>query len=71
MNEKKSAILNRYSAEQVAFWIDGYYLPGPMHDPQKSFKHAKEQLIDHMFEHIRNIEAMTFEQWIKMKEAGI
>ena len=67
----KSAFLDRYSAEQVAFWIDGYYTPDPKHDPQKSFKHAKEQLTDHMLEHIRNIEAMTFEQWIVRKEAGI
>ncbi len=76
MSEQKSAILDRYSAEQVAFWIDGYYIhPGGASGLPKSreeaFAMAKDMLIHHMHNHIANIEAMSFDQWIKRKEAGI
>jgi hypothetical protein len=66
-----SAMLDRYSEQQAAFWIDGYFSVKPGQTPEEAAVEAKAELIKRFQKHIEHIEAFTVERFLEMKAKGI
>jgi hypothetical protein len=69
------AILNQYTEQQVAFWIDGYYTVCPSSPetktPEAAFEKAKSAVIRAFEKHIAEVEAMQCGRFLEMKAKGI
>ena len=69
--DKKSAILDRYSEQQAAFWIDGYFNPQPNETDESAFDRAKAELISHLENHIDQVREFGVDTFLYLKRKGI
>ena len=58
---------DRFLNANVAFKIDGYFLPSRNIDANQAFNLAKKELIRHMLKDVELVEAMTLDEFTKIK----
>jgi hypothetical protein len=58
---------DRFLSANVAFKIDGYFLPSRNVDVNQAFDRAKKELIQHILKDVELIRTMTIEEFAKIK----